>query len=939
MNCDRLIEYDTVGRQFSQMRCCRTPISIDRHVVAASGVHADQNDSSTSSFPATTTFGECDDHGETDQRQYQTNPCCIHHEFVPRESVKRECIVDPVNRPSLTNGVKSVEWGFALRRHLVACFRSTGLSPFTLVVAFWVAVGVGSVGFGQDLIQVPDDVADLRDAIVQVSDGGIIEISTDLSVPSGGFDLSDLGKGFTLQAVEGTTVALNGGGTTRILTSINSSISSTGPLVFRNIVFENGYSNENYLSGGLTLDAVEATFIGCVFRDNVSENIVVGGAIYVGNESEVTFIDCQWLRNTSQTGGAGLGIRGNSRVFVHNSGFSFNLANPPGHNVNSGGGAINNGNSTLRVSNTRFEANEAGGFGGALYSIGNWIEPYTTARADVIISNCTFIDNRAERDASVSGGAPTEGGAVNAEDQTLMRIFNSRFVTNRAMIGGGINLYRSEVEIHGCTFQGNQATDTAVGSGFGGAISLTSQDGSAAGSNNYPPARVVLEDSFIQGRYGSVTTVAQAGGGLRASGDSARVDGDPDPPDLGTVAENRAVVVIRDTVFLDCDVYKPVEGAGNGGGISVGLTQLDIQDSLIINCDAMGEGPGATGGGITIMNRSLANMTGTFVAGNTALRYGAGIFVQGSEINASDCTIVENEVSPGVDELASESYGAGIFTGPDIGRGLEVSGVFENCIISNNVGMQVFDDDRNAGPVNDVRYNSNTFYSTHFGDDVYNDAITPRQDAAGLNELEVVRTDAPNTLKSQVDNVQAADIPIVGTLLAAPPKLLGTNAPGDPAPLTDGWLGFAWSGGVAVSLDGTSLTDHTGFSAASVGDHTLVVDSESFAVSVTAAPIPEGTLDVSPQYIQSGGVADLFWATPVGAFLDCEIDQGVSIAYGPSGSVQVSAVLDRTFHLVTITEEGGTSSSETLFVGTPPDEIFSDGFETGDFLRWSGVTP
>ena len=810
-------------------------------------------------------------------------------------------------------------------------------SPFiTYLTIALVSFGLSHSAFAQDFIQVPEDVAGLQTAINQVSDGGIIEISTNLTAPTGGFVLSNLNKGFTIRAATGVTVVLSGNGVTNILRSDNTSHDSTGPLVFQNLSFENGYSNTAGVSAGVMLDRAQATFVGCEFRDNVSENGVVGGATYVGDESTALFLDCLWTGNTSQTGGAGLGIRGASRVFVHNSRFLFNLANPPDHNANSGGGGINSGNSTLRVSNTRFEGNETGGFGGGLYSIGNWLEPFTTPRSDIIVSNCTFIDNKAERHPSVNGSSPTEGGAINAEDQTLMKIYNSRFITNSAMIGGGVNLYRSTVEIYGSTFKGNQATDTAVGSGFGGAISLTSQDGAAAGEINYPVAKVVLEDSFVQGRYGAVTTVAQAGGGLRASGDSARIDGDPNPPDKGTLAENRAVVTIRNTVFYDCDVYKPIEGAGNGGAISVGVTQLDMQDSLVIDCDAMGGGPGASGGGITVMNQSVANITDTLIAGNTALKFGAGLFAQGSEINVSGCTIVENEISPGVAESVNESFGAGIFTGPDVGRDLAVTGVVENSIISNNIGMQVFDDDRNAGPINDVRYNSNIFYSTHFGTDIFNNSITPKQNAAGLNALEVVRSGAPNTFKSQVDNSQPGTAPVVGALLAVPPQTLGANAPGDPAPPTDTWLGYAWSGDTAT-LDGNPVTGNTGVSASTVGIHELLVGSNLLTAAISDAALPQAMLTPDPEYIQSGETSDLSWATPGGTFLDCEINQGISITPAASGTVPVSAILDRTFYLATVTEEGGTTAVTTVFVGDPPELIFTDGFESSDSSLWSST--
>jgi len=49
-------------------------------------------------------------------------------------------------------------------------------------------------------------------------------------------------------------------------------------------------------------------------------------------------------------------------------------------------------------------------------------------------------------------------------------------------------------------------------------------------------------------------------------------------------------------------------------------------------------------------------------------------------------------------EAESQSYGAAIFSAPDTVRNISVTGAIENNLISNNVGMSVFDDDRFQGP-------------------------------------------------------------------------------------------------------------------------------------------------------------------------------------------------------------------------------------------------
>ena len=111
----------------------------------------------------------------------------------------------------------------------------------------------------------------------------------------------------------------------------------------------------------------------------------------------------------------------------------------------------------MRVSNSRFENNQAGYVGGAIYGIGTWADPGSTPRTDMLIVNSTFINNHSIRDAGVSLNAPTEGGAFHAEAQTTARIYHSRFLKNSAMAGGALSLYQAIVEIYGSVFQGNRA--------------------------------------------------------------------------------------------------------------------------------------------------------------------------------------------------------------------------------------------------------------------------------------------------------------------------------------------------------------------------------------------------------------------------------------------------------------------------------------------------
>jgi len=763
----------------------------------------------------------------------------------------------------------------------------------------------------QNVIHVPGDVGGLQEAINQVQNGEVIELAAGVYYSTDGpFRMNNLEKGFTIRAASGATVVLDGQGKNNILRFQNSDPSRGRPILLQGLTFAHGFTATEGAAGGVTMYEAQAIFLDCSFQDNVSKvSTTVGGAIYVAEHSTAFFINNIWQNNSSRLGGGGLGVRSGSKVYIHNSQFIHNIANPPNHNRGSSGGAINLGNSIIRISNTRFENNQAGAYGGALYSIGNWQTPLNLPKADVIITNSTFINNQAIRDPSVNETFPTEGGAINTEDQSRLQIYNSRFVTNSAMIGGGVNVYRAYVTIKDSTFLGNRANGTIFQSSFGGSISVNSADGADNGSNNWPASVLTVEDTLIQGRYGSVSTVAQTGGCVFVGGDGNRIDGDPSIPDMGTVEENRAQVTIRNVVLYDCDVAANPPNSGVGGALLVAVAHLTLENSLVINSDALGNS--ASGGGIGILFNSLADIKDTTLANNTSGLFGGGVFVQGSAITINDSNFVGNEVSPGVAEGESASFGAGLFTSPDEVRQLKVSGTVQNSVFSDNKGMPIFDDDRTNGPINDVHYNANYFFATTFGDKVYKDSLSASQDVPGLNSVMIVRANGISTKKSESLNSQYSSRPILGTIQAVPSLILPSGAAGEANMPTTSYLGYAWSGSSAI-LDGSSLSSSSGVKPTStVGEHTLAINGKTYKTNLIQAQIPSAALSVST----NGTTTTINWDLITGTFLDAALDQGVVIPTTPSGSVQVQSSIETQYHFYAITKEGGVVA--TANSGTP----------------------
>ena len=683
----------------------------------------------------------------------------------------------------------------------------------------------------ESIIRVPQDVANLQTAISQVSNGGIIEMAAGVyNAPPNGFLIGDLPKSFTIRAASGASVILDGGGVNEIVTFINSNPASGGTVVFQGLTFRNGRTAQGGRAGGVTLQRAKAAFINCSFQNNGAIlPAISGGGILVAVNSSASFTNCSWIGNSANFGG-GLAINESSQVSISNSSFTNNRTNLPGHSPAAAGGAIHAGNPsnavgivTLTVSNTSFEGNQAGYVGGAIFAIGNWKDPVSIPNSQISIFSSTFTNNRAVPDPSVTLIAPTEGGAIHAEDQTTITIQNSTFTSNSANVGGAVNLYRAIIDISGSTFRENRATGLGAGNGFGGAVSAISNDTLVDGAINRRSASVTIKDTLIEGLTGQTT--GQIAAGLFIGGDGNRTYGLNNVPQNGTAATNRATAVLNNVIFNNTDVQEGANapGSGVGGAITTDLANLTMQNVLFIAADALGAA-NSSGGGMAILNQSSVSAENVTIAGSTAGKFGGGIFTQGSEINMSGCKLIENEISPGVAETDNVSFGAAIFTSPDTPRNLPALGTFGNCMISNNVGLPIYEGDRTNGPINDVRYNSNQIYSTTFGNSVYRNDITGLTTVAGLNSLTVVRANGQNTPKSQSANSEPTAKPSIGALVVMPPFSADASSKHH--------LGYAWSG-TRATLDGATLGTTTGVTQVTgPGTHTLDVDGTQFTVTI-----------------------------------------------------------------------------------------------------------
>ncbi len=815
--------------------------------------------------------------------------------------------------------------------------RSVSVASFLVVLSLTL---VPAALRAATFVRVPADAATLTAAVTQVSDGGVIEISSGTyTAPSGGFQISGSSKRFTVRAAPGANVVLSGGGTKDILRVLNGP-GAGRPLVFEGITFANGRSSTAGVGGGVTLANAKITFVGCTFVQNSSTvTSGGGGALLIESGSTVFFVDTLFDGNSAKLAGGAILATESSKVVVHASQFVDNHTNVTGHQSNAFGGAIAVVDSKLTVTQTRFEANGAGFAGGAIYALGSWIDPVSTPTTDVLITNSTFVDGVASPAVGVTAPGPTEGGAIHAEDQARVRIFHSRFESNQANTGGAVSCYRCVVEIEHSVLRGNTATGTGAGQGVGGALYVHSDDVSDSSTNfgaiNRRSAELTIGDTLLVGDSNGAGN-ARMGGCVFAGGDTARAYGSGVPAQ-GGLAGNRTPVVVSSSVFSDCDALGDGSVPGYGGAIAGSLVDLAVSDSLAMGCDARASaGAEGAGGAFALFSDTTASVTRSLFVANSARTSGGVIRVTGGNLVLSSSGLVENTIT-------HSDSGAALFLLPVAGSGptapRDVTGAISDCVFSNNTGPSaytVMDGDYTNGPINTVTYAGNTFQPDTSFD--YFHSLVGGKNAAGLNALVVNRANATTTVKSpSQDNAGVGTPPVVAGIWAVPATRLPAGAAGDAVGAPESDLAYAWSGAAQATLDGQPRNGNVGLDVApGTGQHTLVVGGQPFTDTVGAGAAPQTTLAANPYVVTAGGTSSLGWTTLVGTFLDEAIDQGVSLASpASSGSVNVQPPVTTVWRGFLIAEEGGAVAQGFAMLRTGT-VVFDGGFDSGTLAGWSG---
>ncbi len=265
---------------------------------------------------------------------------------------------------------------------------------------------------------------------------------------------------------------------------------------------------ESGLGGALYVEYGTAVVYNSVFIHNIG---VLGGAIEVNNDAQLTMVNGSLSSNTAVYGG-GIFVRLGAQVNLLGSTFpSFFTSNA----ASDSGGALYNDGGTVQISNANFTANSAApdvilsGYGGAIANGG--VMTITSAYfglnqgrfgGAVFVGNNGSGANATIRHSAFYQNTATQigGGLYTNIQTTTVAIVDSAFNGNSAGTGGGIGRFNTRLSIYDSSITQNTATSGGGGmwvsggptSGLGGYVEVhdstistnTSTDGQGGGVLN-----------------------------------------------------------------------------------------------------------------------------------------------------------------------------------------------------------------------------------------------------------------------------------------------------------------------------------------------------------------------------------------------------------------------------------------------------------------------
>ena len=359
----------------------------------------------------------------------------------------------------------------------------------------------------------------VEEALVSEAEGA------DFSV-YGGYPAGAKGASLKARDAKANVTIFDGGGKSQIW------LTKKGNVLLDGLTFQNGFSAKDN-GGALVFNGTGVTgkVVDCVFNGNkVTDGSngtsgLSGGAIHVG-EANVTVENCSFSKNYGRNGGSLFTDNAKANLTVKGCSFTEDYT----YNT---GGSINNSNGTQIIENCTFTRcyNEVG-TGGAIHVNG--------ASAVQTLKNCVFNACEANRN-------------------------NSYLKVDNKACGGAISVQNANLDISGCTFDGNMGS-------AGSAMLFQSGDG-----------LVRVTDCVFKNNKGASRGLIQANGKAVLFMNNCQIyDNTMRTNQWGTVVHggNPSVVCMN-----NCSIHNNV--SQQAGGTSVCLNNDGF--TVVVNTTVVGE--------------------------------------------------------------------------------------------------------------------------------------------------------------------------------------------------------------------------------------------------------------------------------------------------------------------------------------------------------------
>lgn len=508
-----------------------------------------------------------------------------------------------------------------------------------------------------DAVVVPDNYSTIQAAINAVVTGALPD-GTLIEVRAGTYPeallVNATPRSLTVRGLAGalsTIVDASGKGVPALRI-----LQATGNIRLEGLTFANASTALSGNGAGFTIQDSSPTLIGVGFQNNTHTAASGGGGVLT--RSNATFDNCVIQGNRAYGYAGGVLITAGSRPrFLRCQ--IINNQSGTGSPTGSGGGVhINDASPVFR--SCVITGNQSKFAGGGIFHMG--LFGSANGPALLVLEDSELSGNTTAR--FDSGSNPAEGGGMHIEDNAVAHIMRSRIANNTANTGGGLNAYRSRIEVTSSIIEGNQAPDPLNVGGFGGGIAATSDNVSLPLQQ---AGTVVVTDSVVRGNSSRI------GGGILVVGDMTCGGGA-----CSGGSATKATLTISDGLVdsNSASLY--------GGGVRADRSQVTITKTQIMRNQVLAGSAAPFGGGLLLANATTLAMSLTTVSGNViapASGVGGGLFVdEGAVLNISQSNLYGN----------TATTGGGLYVGNSpSGANPLSSGSVSNSTIADNANFQI----------------------------------------------------------------------------------------------------------------------------------------------------------------------------------------------------------------------------------------------------------